>query len=166
MKKAFAVFALAVSMFAVQAGAEVKVSPKNGHYNAAIVRVTFRDGAVLKGILHSMGNSTLSWDQHQIAGTSLSGSAVYLWLDTIAKISETTDQDMLVTTKTGASRRIRYEGYHTHLHIVTASDNAEIVDLRQVSKVEFLKIARKDKLGNAMLDQWLYSPYTGERLRK
>ena len=167
MKKAFTILTAAVAIAAAGPTlGEVKVSQRNGHYNAAIVKVTFPDGSFTRGILHSLGTEGAVWNEHQIAATSLAGTAVHIWLDTLVKITAITKDDMLVTTRSGSTRRLRYEGYHTHLRIVTADDSTEVVDIRKAARIEFQRLARRDRLGIAMLDQWLYSPNTGERLRK
>jgi hypothetical protein len=50
------------------------------------------------------------------------------------------------------------------LHFVNPDDSREYAYLANVKEVRFLKPARKDGLGRAMFDDWLYSPYTGEKL--
>jgi hypothetical protein len=50
------------------------------------------------------------------------------------------------------------------IHIGNGDDSTETLDMRDLKSIVFLPRPRKDKLANAMLDTWRYSPFTGERL--
>jgi len=55
-------------------------------------------------------------------------------------------------------------GAYSILQIGKGDDSTEKLNMLELKSIEFLPRPRKDKLGNAMLDTWHYSPFTGERL--
>jgi hypothetical protein len=70
--------------------------------------------------------------------------------------------------KNGTERRLRFKNDSAQLfdalYISNPDGGTERVQVSKVKRVEFLNPPRMDKDKHAMLDDWRYSPYTGEKL--
>lgn len=157
-----------------------KVMKQNGHVSPLMATITSQSGSkrdvMVLGIGSNLGGQYRS---HNFIAKSDDGSSdVTLWLDTIKEISETSNEDFSVVLKDGTKRHLLWTGLNctqqrdprvpqydcAFLYLYNPDGGAEIVDMEQIRSVEFLKAPRKDQAGNAMFDNWKYSPFTGEKL--
>ena len=102
---------------------------------------------------------------HVVRGKGYGDAKTTLWLDTIAKIKDTSDKEALFTLKNDKEVTLEWgAGNEPEFVLSGEGQENETLKFRNFKSVEFLKPARKDKKENAMFDHWKYSPYTGEKL--
>ena len=137
-----------------------KVTLDNGHISPVKARVTYGDGKTQDGLIvsHMWGGT------HKYEGANASGGTVDLWMDSLSSIKDPDDDGVTVTLKNGTERHLGWHGGTQTLKISNEDGGTEDIDVHKVKKIDFLKPPRKDKLGNAMFDNWKYSPFTGEKL--
>ena len=145
-----------------------KVVKSEGHVSPVEVRITFPDGQERTGLLVGTGSSHETITEpsytHTINGTGAGESAVTIWLDTISMIEDSTETEALIRLKGGKERTLSFTFLSNTLFLANEDGGREKILLSKIKQVEFLKPPRKDKAGNAMFDDWRYSPYTGEKL--
>jgi hypothetical protein len=156
-------------------GQKPTITKKEGHLSPLIVKVTFLSGESRTLMLQGVGWFGGIGDTHAIRGIGEGNSLVSIWLDTIAAIKDTNADDALFILKSGTERRLSFvdnnsvqsglkDYYIRNFYVANQDGGTERLDLAQVKSVEFAATARRDKDGNAMFDQWRYSPFTGEKL--
>jgi hypothetical protein len=159
----------------VALGQQPTFTKKEGHLSPLMVKVTFLSGGSRTLMLQGVGWPGGIGDTHAFRGMGEGNSLVSIWLDTIAAIKDTNADDALFIFKSGTERRLSFvtnnsvhdgsrEYYIRYLYVANQDGGTEKLDLAQVKSVEFAAVARKDKEGNAMFDQWRFSPFTGEKL--
>jgi hypothetical protein len=160
------VLALTRLWCAAAVGADrLKVEKEDGHLSPVLAEITFRDNSKRKVMVYGMGGNPAKgqgYYRHLWRATSKEGTDVRLWLDAMAVIKGINDEGAVVVLKDRTERPVNHG--HQVLHFVNPDDSREYACLANVKEVRFLKPARKDGLGRAMFDDWLYSPYTGEKL--
>jgi hypothetical protein len=108
------------------------------------------------------------YSTHIFDAVGSSDSEVKLWLDTISTIEEITDTEATFLMKNGPERRLRFKQEFGQLvdalYISNPDGGSERVEVSKVKRVKFLNPPRMDKDKHPMLDDWRYSPYTGEKL--
>lgn len=134
-----------------------------GHLSPLMAKVTLYSGATRDVLVIGRGSPNNIRDTHRFSGDSESG-AVDIWFDTVVAIKNTGKDEVTLVLKNGNERILNMSNARNALAIVNSDDSTETIELSQVKKVEFLKPARKDKSGNAMFDNWQFSPFTGEKL--
>jgi hypothetical protein len=160
-----ALAALVIAIGVALAQTRPEVQKKDGHLMPLDVRVTFPNGNTLTGLLCGFRSGAFGLDAklyHDETFKTPDGGEVKVYLDTLKAISDSNERDALYTFKDGTERRLSTSD--PILAIANSQGGVEGVPLSKVKKVEFLKTPRKDKDAHAMFDDWLYSPYTGERL--
>lgn len=150
--------ALAGSLCAFKVSARRPALIQNGHVSPLQARVIFSNQNSRDYIIVSTPGASA----YTFKAKGTGETRITLWLDTIATISDTTNTDALFTFKDGSARRLGWD--NEHLEAITPEDGKETINLKNVRLVQFLKPPRRDAAGNLMLDQWKYSPYTGEAL--
>jgi len=155
---------LVVALFLLCAGAafaqHAKVTLKDGHISPVMARGTYPDGKTQDVMIvgHFWGGS------HQYQGANDSGGVVNLWLDTLSTIADPNDDGVTATLKSGTERHLEWHGSTQTFQVANEDGATEDIDVRKVKKIEFLKPPRRNKQGNAMFPNWIYSPFTGEKL--
>ena len=149
---------------AIQIGAAQRPEVKRveGHLAPLMARITYPDKKSRQVMVLGVGYST--WTSHTMQATGEGDSEVTLWLDSIKAIKDTADKRMLVQLKNGTERELKIEISYSALLIANEDGGQEELPIGNVTSIEFLDAPRKDRDGNAMFDNWRYSPYTGERL--
>ena len=79
-----------------------------GHSSNLRTKLTFLDGASQTVVLHGVGCSVGICSRHAIGGRAASDSLVNTWLDTIAAIKETTEDDAVFVLKDGTEQRLYF----------------------------------------------------------
>jgi hypothetical protein len=162
---------LALALGTATAGADDPPKPqkKNGHSSVPTVTVTFRapNFADRKGLL--IGSSHYRdgdlYSPFRFAYTEAGRTGADAWWDTIAAITETSDEGATIVFKNGQSRAVRFgQDGHRYLLVYNPEGGREVIDLEAVKELRVGRTARKDADGNGMFDHWKFSPFTGEKL--
>ncbi len=184
---------LAVAGAAVCLGSAFAEQPKvieqNGHLSPLMAKVTFLNGSSRNVMIMGTGNRTSgNFYSHQFfVRTEGGASKLSLWLDTIAAIKgtgslRTLNSEFTVVLKDGKDIPASFVGGWgltkcaagsepdspdsacTLVTVTGQDESGEVLDLRNLKSVEFLSPTLTDKAGNAMFDNWRFSPFTGERI--
>ena len=71
----------------------------------------------------------------------------------------------LIVFKDGKQQEVELQQYDSNAFRVHRPDGGrDSFKLTSVTSIRFIPAPRKDREGNAMLDEWKYSPFTGEQL--
>ncbi len=159
-----------VSPFVQTATAEhPMIEMKDGHTSPLEARITFPDGTKRVVMLIGVGGGLkyggpVLAERFILMGADPQGAKTVIWLDTIQRIEDTTAETALVITKDQIQHPLKLDGLSTDIHIATPQGGTQILELSRIKSLEFTKPSRKDSNGNAIFNQWKYSPYTGEML--
>jgi hypothetical protein len=129
-------------------------------FAAEPAEITFPDGTTREGAVVGFGAPNFS--PPVITGTDPEGASVSLALDKVAAIKDTTKDGALVVLRNGEEHRLTVGALV--MAFQSQGGAVERVPLAKVQAVTIRYALRKDKKGNAMQPDWLYSPYTGEKL--
>jgi hypothetical protein len=146
---------------------EVKFS--EGHRSPLRAEISFHDGSQRTVLVLGSGFSVANlFSAHTLEAIGSGDSEIKLWLDTISTIEEITDKEATFVMKNGSERRLRFKNDSAQLidalYLSNADGGTERVQVSKVTLVKFLNPPRVDKEKHAMLNDWRYSPYTGEKL--
>ena len=85
-----------------------KIVKAEGHLSPLEVRITFPDKEKRTALLIGMGYGPLDSLQHThtFQGIGEGEAVVMIWLDTISRIEDTTDTEVLLVLKDGEERRL------------------------------------------------------------
>jgi hypothetical protein len=166
-----------------------KVLEKDGHISPLVARVTFLNGRTRDVAVSGIGSkiSGTFFTHVFFVRTEGGASKRRFWLDTVRAINGTGSMRSLkseftVVLKNGSEIPAMFvggwgmtgcdagnepdspESACAIVHLANQDEGDEQIDLRQIKSLEFLTPLRKDKAGNAMFENWRFSPFTGERL--
>jgi hypothetical protein len=126
-----------------------------GHSSNLTAKLTFFDGASQTVVLQGVGCSVGICSRHAIGGRGASDSLVNTWLDTIAAIKETTEDDAVFVLKDGTEQRLSFvhgmvgahdgrnkQSYTRFLYATKEFGVERTIDLAKVKSVEFLSPER------------------------
>lgn len=151
----------------------IKVEMQAGHVSPNIAKITYPSGATRNVTILGVGKAyDDGYTTHALVLRDEAESKVTIWIDTIRHIRNANDESALFVLKNGTERRL----WFTHAFgnypdtllkvLMVANDDGgqEKINISRLTSVEFVAAPRRDKANNAMFEQWLYSPFTGERL--
>lgn len=152
----------------------IKVEMQAGHVSPNIAKITYPSGTTrnvtVLGVGYAYGDS---YTTHTITLRDEAESVVTVWIDTIRQIRNANDESAVFVLKSGTERRLWFTyttsttdpDFKRRVLIVANDDGGqEKINISRLTAVEFVAPPRRDKANNAMYEQWLYSPFTGERL--
>lgn len=165
----------------------LKVVEQSGHLSPVAVKITSLNGTSRNAMLIGIGSPIRDqYHTHQLSVRTDNGASNRsFWLDSIAAIKGTSelrrlDDEFTIVLKDGRQVQAMLAGWHdvgscsgepsdkswvcNILFIRNEDDGIERIELSKVKLIEFIGPLRKDKAGNAMYDQWRYSPFTGEKI--
>ena len=143
-----------------------KASYQDGHRSPLMAEISYSDGTHRQVWILGYWDYDPSWyTPYTFKAIGPGGSEVELWLDTISSISDISGKQATFHMKNGTSQRLGLKMEPLVGFALTDDTGAkEMLRLPNVKSVKFLTPPRTDKDKNVMLDQWHYSPYTGEKL--
>ena len=140
-----------------------EVKTNQGHILPVMAQATFPNGAQRTVMIVGCDACAAfgKGDTFAVHGENPEGVDEAIWIDTIAHIEDTTDESEVFVLKNGVRRRLKCP-----VNFKVANEDGGAMDLRvaKVKSIEFIRAPRRDLDGNAMFDNWRYSPFTGERL--
>jgi hypothetical protein len=114
------------------------LSPEVRHSSGLTARITLPDGTIRMATLEGLGCSRSICSRVSIKGKAGSNSLVSVWLDSIATIKDTTENDALLVMRDGTQRRMSLVTDFRVLYIANRSRNSEKLDLAKIKSLEFL----------------------------
>ena len=144
------------------AAAPTPLKIEDGHVSPLMARITYPSGKVRNVTIAGTGFS--SWDPFRVKGYGEGDADVILFLDSIKEMRYAGKDQTDYIFKNGGTRRLKANVSYSKLLLKNPDGGEEQLPFSGVKSVVFLKPARQDKAGHAMLDEWQYSPYTGEKL--
>jgi hypothetical protein len=142
----------------------LKVAKRDGHASPLSVEITQADGKSRKIMLGGFRwNNFFAW---QYYGVGAARAEVKLWLDDIQEISNISDAEATFTFKDGKKQTLKHDlaGGGPKLIVYQEGDGKEMIELKRLKGVRFLRPSRQDSEDRAMFDHWQFSPFTGEKL--
>jgi hypothetical protein len=107
-----------------------------------MARITMGDGATRTVKLEGVGCPLSICSRVAIKAKTEAESVVRTWLDSLAAIKDTTDQDALFVFKNGTSRRMSLITDFRVLYLANRLGGTERLDLTRIKTVEFVAPAR------------------------
>jgi hypothetical protein len=160
---------LLVGLFAwgfLAVAAPPEVETRDGHVSPLIIELTGADGKSRKAVLdHLTVPGATPRFKFRYRAVTPEKTVVNIWFDTLSEIKEVGDAQATWVLKNGKRYVLRH-GKDTTLTISAEGEADETFALNRLKRVKFLHPARKDGKGNAMFDNWQFSPFTGEKLPK
>ncbi len=132
----------------------------HGHRSVFSVELTYDDGTKAK---ETMSDMSYGGTETVLIGKDPHGGEHQLWLDTIADLDVIGPKTIKVTFKDGRKMDLTDEGGYA-IHTASPDGGSAEVRFERVKHVRFLHPVRHDGLGNAIFDQWPFSPFTGKRV--
>jgi hypothetical protein len=111
---------------------------RQGHLSGLTARITLADGTIRTAMIEGLGCSVGICSRVAIKGNADGDSLVNFWLDGIAAIRDTTDQDVLIVMKNGAARRVSLVKDFRVLYLANRILSPEKLDLGKIKSLEFL----------------------------
>jgi hypothetical protein len=111
---------------------------RQGHLSGLMARITLPDGTIRMARVEGLGCSAAICSRVAIKGKTDGDSLVRFWLDNIAAIRDTTEQDALIVLKNGAGRRVSLVTDFRVLYLANRSPIPEKLDLGKITSLEFL----------------------------
>jgi hypothetical protein len=111
---------------------------RQGHLSGLTARIALADGTIRTARIEGLGCSAAICSRVAIRGKADGDSLVSFWLDGIAAIRDTTDQDAWIVMKNGAGRRVSLVKDFRVLYLANRSLSPEKLDLGKVRSLEFL----------------------------
>jgi hypothetical protein len=108
------------------------------HLSGLTARITLPDGTIRRAKIEGVGCSIAICSRVAIKGKTASDSLDGTWLDAIAAIRQTTENDAVLVLKNGMEKRISLLKDFRVLYIATENSGKEKVDLAKVKSLEFL----------------------------
>jgi hypothetical protein len=104
------------------------------HSSGLATRSTLRDETIRMAKVEGLGCSKSVCSLVTIKGKADGNSMVSLWLDGIAAIKDTTENNALLVMKNGTEQRM----YFRVLYLTDRSRSSEKLDLAEIKSLEFL----------------------------
>jgi hypothetical protein len=111
---------------------------RQGHLSGLTARITLADGTIRTATIEGLGCSEAICSRVAIKGKADGDSLVSFWLDSIAGIRDTTDQDVLIVMKSGAAPRVSLVRDFRVLYLANRTLSPEKLDLGKIKSLEFL----------------------------
>jgi hypothetical protein len=111
---------------------------RQAHSSGLTARITLPDGTIRMAMLEGLGCSRSICSRVTIKGKADSNSLVSLWLDSIATIKDTTENDALFVMRDGTQRRMSLVTDFRVLYLANRSHSSEKLDLAKIKLLEFL----------------------------
>ena len=121
-----------------------KVVFDQGHISPLAAKITYRDGKV-RSVMIVACESIFSSLTHVVRGKGDGDAITTLWLDSIAKVKETSDKEGTFVLKNGKEVTLEWKEYDPFFILDGDGQQNEKLQFRNFKSVEFLKGARKDK---------------------
>jgi hypothetical protein len=115
---------------------------RQGHLSGLMARITLPDGRIRMAKVEGLGCSAAICSRVAIKGRADGDSLVRFWLDGIAAIRETTEQDALIVMKDGGARRVSLVTDFRVLYLANRSPIPEKLDLGKIKSLEFLSVTK------------------------
>jgi hypothetical protein len=110
---------------------------RQGHLSGLTARITLADGTIRTATIEGLGCSEAICSRVAIKGKADGDSLVSFWLDSIAGIRDTTDQDVLIVMKSGAAARVSLVRDFRVLYLANRTLSLEKLDLGKIKSLEF-----------------------------
>jgi hypothetical protein len=111
---------------------------RRAHSSGLTARITLPDGTIRMATLEGLGCSRSICSRVAIKVKADSNSLVSLWLDSIASIKDTTENDALLVMRDGTQRRMSLVTDFRVLYLANRSPTSEKLDLAKIKSLEFL----------------------------
>ena len=146
-----------------------EVTFKEGHRSPLMAQISFRDGSQRTVMIIGAGFSVANlFSPYTFDAIGSGDSEVRIWLDTVSSVDEITDKEVTFHMKNGEERRLKLKYDSSQLvdalYLSNNDGGSERIQVSKVKQVKFLNPPRTDKDKHPMLDDWRYSPFTGEKL--
>ena len=123
---------------------------RQGHSSGLTTRITLRDGTIRMAKLEGLGCSRSICSRVVIKGKADGNSKgkadgksmVSLWLDRIAAIKDTTENNAPLVMKNGTEQRMSLVTDFRVLYLANRSRSPEKLDLAEIKSLEFLPSAK------------------------
>ena len=132
----------------------------SGHRSVFSVELTYDDGAKAR---ETMADMSYGGTEFVFIGNDPHGGDHQVWLDTIADLDVLQPSQVRLTLKNGRTMDLTHAGGFA-IHTATPEGGSAEVRSEKIRHIRFLHPVRRDGLGNAIFDQWPFSPFTGKRV--
>lgn len=113
-------------------------SQAEGHRSGMMAQVILADGSSRTVRLEGVGCSESMCSRVFIRSKGGSGAPLRTWIDSIASIKDTTDNDALFVMKDGTERRLAFVPDFRVLYVSSRTGGAEKLDLAKIRSLEFI----------------------------
>jgi hypothetical protein len=125
--------------FAMKEADRPDAQVQQGHSSGLTARITLPDGTIQMAKLEGLGCSASVCSRVAIKGKT-DGGSVSFWLDTIAAIKDTTQNDALLVLKNGTEQRMSLLTDFRVLYLANRSQRSEKLDLAKIKSLELLPV--------------------------
>jgi hypothetical protein len=109
-----------------------------GHLSGLTAKITMPDGTIRMARIEGLGCTASICSRVVIKGKADDDTLVSLWLDSIAAIKDTTENDALLVMKSGAEHRLSLVTDFRVLYLGNRLRSSEKLDLARIKSLEFL----------------------------
>jgi hypothetical protein len=127
---------------ALKSGGANLPSQVEGHRSGLTARVTAADGTSRTIRLEGLGCTESMCSRVFIRTKSESGAPLQTWLDSVASIKGTSENNALFVMKDGTERRLSFVPDFRVLYISNPSSRAEKLDLARIRSLEFVDVRK------------------------
>jgi hypothetical protein len=123
---------------ALKSGAAGLPSHVEGHRSGLTARVTAADGTSRTIKLEGVGCTESMCSRVFIRSKSETEAPLRTWLDSVASVKDTSENDALFVMRDGTERRLSFVPDFRVLYVSNPSGRAEKLDLAKIRSLEFL----------------------------
>ncbi len=123
---------------AFRSGAASLPSQVEGHRSGLTARVTAADGTSRTIKLQGAGCTESMCSRVFIRSKSASGAPLQTWLDSVASIKDTSENNALFVMRDGTERRLSFAPDFRVLYVSNPNGRAEKLDLTKIRSLELL----------------------------
>ena len=121
-----------------RSGAASLPSQVEGHRSGLTARVTAADGTSRTIKLEGVGCTESICSRVFIRSKSASGAPLQTWLDSVASIKDTSENNALFVMRDGTERRLSFVPDFRVLYVSNPNGRAEKLDLTKIRSLELL----------------------------
>jgi hypothetical protein len=129
---------LILSVPALRSGAANLPSQVEGHRSGIMAKAVFADGTSRTVRLEGVGCTESMCSRVFIRSKSASGAPLQTWLDSVASVRDTGENDALFVMRDGTERRLSFVPDFRVLYVSNPNGYTEKVDLAKIRSIEFL----------------------------
>jgi hypothetical protein len=129
--------AMVLSIPAFRSGAANLPSQVEGHRSGLMARVTAADGTSRTVRLEGVGCTESMCSRVFIQSKSANGAPLQTWLDSVASVKDTSENDALFVMRDGTERRLSFVSDFRVLYVSSSNGRTEKLDLGKIRSIDF-----------------------------